>query len=77
MTERSAASKVVHEVLPEIAEHDAWFRQQVEAAVLKADSPHARWTDHNEVKRTFAQKRAELAKSTGAELEANDHRVAG
>jgi len=31
------------------AEHDKWFRGQVEVAVLKADMPDAAWISHEEV----------------------------
>lgn len=40
------------------AAHDAWFRQEVELAVLEADDPHAGWDSQAEVKRQSAIKRA-------------------
>jgi len=37
--------------------HDEWFRQQVDAAVAKADDPKTVFTPHDEVMKRFAKKR--------------------
>lgn len=48
------------------ADHDKWFRGQVENAVLKADMPDAVWISHEEVVKDMQQQRtvikAEIAR---------------
>lgn len=43
----------------EAAAYDAWFREQVQAAVDEADSPGAVWHAHEEVEAEFAERRAQ------------------
>jgi hypothetical protein len=38
--------------------HDTWFRSQVEAALLEADSPDAEWVSQEEMKKISVLKRA-------------------
>ena len=45
--DRAKAMREVHDA----AEHDRWFREQVEDAVKMADSPDAVWHDQGEVMR--------------------------
>jgi addiction module RelB/DinJ family antitoxin len=40
--------------------HDAWFRQQVEEAIVKADDPKTVFTPHDEVMIRFAKKKEGL-----------------
>ena len=42
------------------AEHDRWFREQVEAAIKEADAHPERLIPHEEVKARWAKQRAEL-----------------
>lgn len=42
------------------AEHDRWFREQVEIAVKEADDPNAEWIPHEVVKAEWERERAEL-----------------
>ena len=42
------------------AEHDKWFREQVEDAVIKADMPDAVWIPHEEVINDMQQQRAAI-----------------
>ncbi|MBF0463083.1 MAG: hypothetical protein HQL87_17070 [Magnetococcales bacterium] len=42
------------------AEHDAWFREQVQQAVVAADQPDAVFISHAQVKAAWASRRAEL-----------------
>ena len=49
----------------EAAEHDAWFRAEVEKGIARADSPDAKWIPHEEVMATLDQRIARL-KGTGA-----------
>ncbi|MEN9866283.1 MAG: hypothetical protein RL748_1873 [Pseudomonadota bacterium] len=44
----------------EAAEHDQWFRSEVEAALAEADAPDAEWVEHSVVKEEMAQQRAQL-----------------
>ena len=37
--------------------HDKWFRQQVEAAIKKADDPKTVFTPHDEVLKKFDRKK--------------------
>lgn len=46
----------------EAAEHDKWFREQVEAAILEADKPGAIWIPNDEVKAESAKRREAWAK---------------
>lgn len=46
----------------EVAEHDKWFREQVEKAVREADKPDAVFIPHEVVMAEWAVKRAELLK---------------
>jgi predicted transcriptional regulator len=41
-------------------EHDRWFRNQVEQAVVEADDPALQRTPHDEVRSTWHRQRAEL-----------------
>jgi len=54
--DRAEAMKAVHQA----AEHDAWFRTEVSAALAEADAPHARWIAHEDVQRDMVQQRAAL-----------------
>jgi hypothetical protein len=56
--DRAEALKRTHEA----AEHDAWFREQVQLALDEADKPDAVFTPHEQVKAEWAIKRAELLK---------------
>lgn len=42
------------------AEHDRWFRAQVEIGLAEADDPGAEWVSHENVKADWAKQRAEL-----------------
>ncbi|NWB49212.1 hypothetical protein [Pseudomonas gingeri] len=44
------------------AEHDKWFREQVQQGLAEADDPNTQWVSHEEAKSSWAAKRAELAK---------------
>lgn len=44
------------------AEHDAWFREQVDIGLKEADSPNAVWISHDDVKRRSAERQAALLK---------------
>ena len=44
------------------AEHDAWFREQVEIGLQEADDPATKWIPHEEVERQFGQLREDLRK---------------
>ncbi len=44
------------------AEHDKWFRAQVEEALKEADDPNTQWISHEDAKAGWAKKRAELMK---------------
>jgi hypothetical protein len=54
--DRAAALRRAHEA----AEHDKWFREQVEIGVAEADAPGAVWIPHEEVMREWERERAEL-----------------
>ncbi len=41
------------------AEHDTWFREQVQGAITAADQPDAEWVSSDAVKSMSAQRRAE------------------
>lgn len=42
------------------AEHDVWFRTEVQAALIEADDPATQWVSHEEAKAEWAQRRLEL-----------------
>ncbi|WP_338522749.1 hypothetical protein NUH87_22595 [Pseudomonas batumici] len=44
------------------AEHDKWFREQVQQGLAEADDPNTQWVSHEEAKSSWAAKRAGLAK---------------
>ena len=46
----------------EAAAHDKWFRAQVELGIQEADDPNTKWVSHEEAKKSWAKKRAELVK---------------
>jgi predicted acyl esterase len=48
------------------AEHDRWFREQVEEAVRQADSGETEWIDEDEWKRRTDQRRAVLESRAGS-----------
>jgi hypothetical protein len=54
--DRAEALKRAHEA----AEHDAWFREQVQSALDAADQPDAVFITHEQVKAEWAARRAEL-----------------
>ncbi len=54
--DRAEALKRAHEA----AEHDAWFREQVQQALDEADQPDAVFIPHEQVKAEWAARRAEL-----------------
>ncbi len=56
--DRTEALKRTHEA----AEHDKWFRAQVEEAIREADDPNTKWVAHEDVEDSWAKKRAELVK---------------
>lgn len=54
----------------EAAEHDAWFRDQVDQAVKEADHPNTQWIPHEEVMAKWAKRRARLTKKINKEASA-------
>ena len=54
----------------EAVAHDAWFRREIEAALLEAEDPKAPWDSETEVKRKSAAKQAEWL--VRAKLDAKD-----
>lgn len=42
------------------AEHDKWFREQVEIGLAEADDPNTQWVSNEEVEADWAIQRAEL-----------------
>ncbi len=56
--DRAEALKRTHQA----AEHDKWFRAQVEEALEEADDPNTKWISHEDAKASWAKKRAELMK---------------
>jgi len=56
--DRAAAMRQAHEA----AAYDKWFRDEVEQALKEADDPNTVWIPHEEVKASWAKKRAELMK---------------
>ena len=59
--DRAQAMRALHDA----GEHDRWFREQVEAAVTKADSGEADWIEADEWRRRMARKRKELETRAG------------
>lgn len=49
------------------AEHDRWFRDQVEIGVAEADDPNTRWVSHEEVMAEGARERAALVERIAKE----------
>jgi hypothetical protein len=45
-------------VVSKVAEHDRWFRAEVQAALIEANDPKTQWVSHEEAKAEWAQKRA-------------------
>lgn len=43
-------------------EHDQWFREQVERALVEANDPNTRWISQEEANVSWAEKRADLLK---------------
>ena len=58
----SAALKRVHSA----AEHDKWFRAQVEQGLKAANDPRTQWISNNEVKAESAKRRARWRASAAA-----------
>lgn len=56
--DRADSLKRIHEA----AEHDAWFREQVQQALDESNKPDAVFIHHEQVKAEWAIKRAELLK---------------
>lgn len=54
--DRAEALRRAHEA----AEHDKWFREQVEVGLREADDPDTVWIPHEEVNREWQRERAEL-----------------
>lgn len=54
--DRAEALRRAHEA----AAHDAWFREQVEVALMEADDPSAEWISQERVKEDMERQRAEL-----------------
>ncbi|MFM9861394.1 hypothetical protein RUR49_23290 [Pseudoxanthobacter sp. M-2] len=48
------------------AEHDVWFRAEVEMALAEADDPQTEWVSQDEVERGWGSQRAALAKAPPA-----------
>ena len=60
--DRAKAMRELHDA----AEHDRWFREQVEEAVKKADSPDAVWHDQGEVMRDSRAMLEQMAREKSA-----------
>lgn len=54
--DRAEALRRAHEAV----EHDKWFREEVQAALIEADDPATQWVSHDEAKAEWAKFRAEL-----------------
>jgi hypothetical protein len=63
------AGRTAHEV----AEHDKWFRAEVQAASIEANDPATQWISHEEAKAEWAQQRAEWLSKR--HILANKHRA--
>jgi hypothetical protein len=61
--DRAEALKRAHEA----AAHDVWFRDQVQQALDAADRPDAVFIPHEQVKASWAARRAELLRQTGGD----------
>jgi hypothetical protein len=71
-TQHSAAASLAGKSRPDAAErmrnafaaaeHDRWFREQVEIGLQEADDPATKWIPHEEVERQFGQLREKLRK---------------
>ena len=48
------------------AEHDAWFRAEVEQAMREAADPNAEWIPHEQVKAEWEVRKAELLRRAAA-----------
>ena len=44
----------------EAIEHDRWFREQVERALIEADDPETVWISHEDVLKSFQRQREVL-----------------
>lgn len=44
------------------ADYDRWLRERIDQAVAEADSPDAKWIDHETVKRDMQAQRERLQK---------------
>lgn len=53
----------------EAADHDAWFRAEVEEAIREADDPNTAWIPHEVVKQDMARQRAALLAQIKGEAE--------
>lgn len=54
--DRAEALRRAHEA----AEHDQWFRAEVQAALIEADDPATQWVSHDQAKSEWAKLRAAL-----------------
>jgi hypothetical protein len=48
------------------AEHDRWFREEVDLSIAEADLPDAVWISHEEASASWARKREEFLKRVRA-----------
>ena len=48
------------------AEHDTWFRAEVEQAMREAHDPNAEWVPHQQVKAEWEVRKAELLRRAAA-----------
>lgn len=53
------------------AEHDAWFRAEVEKGLREADDPNAEWISNEDVERMMAEHRAGWAAAATARRKAS------
>ena len=53
-------SPISPSLLDTLAEHDQWFRAEVQAALIEADDPATQWISYEEAKAEWALERAEL-----------------
>ena len=60
-TSRPDASKALKRA-HEAAAHEKWFRAEVAKGIEEADDPAAEWVSHEDVKASWAKKRAALVK---------------
>jgi hypothetical protein len=54
----SEAMRKAHEA----AAYNKWFREEVTQALAEADDPNTQWVSNDDAKKSWAKKRAELAK---------------